>query len=102
MKYSFLGMLVFIKCKWTYLNLRYLISLYFDVFYEETYRNKNKPNTTPIITITQVPSVPPIITGKLPDEENDGIYFLVSVETVKQRIAISLYPLIIANQTDLS
>lgn len=90
------------NCKWTYLNLRYLISWYCEVFYEEAYRNKKKTNTTPIITITQVPSVPPIITDKLPDEENIGRYFLVSVETIKWRNVISLYPRIIANLIDLS
>lgn len=37
--------------------------------YQEAYRIKNKDNTTPIITITHAPSVPPIIVGTLFDEE---------------------------------
>lgn len=36
---------------------------------KNAYRIKKKANTTPIITNTHAPTVPPTVTGKLFDEE---------------------------------
>lgn len=48
--------------------------------YQNAYRITNKANTTPVITITQGPSVPPTITGNLFDKAVVWRCFLVSGE----------------------
>lgn len=48
---------------------------------QRAYRATNKAKTTPIITITHAPSVPPTIAGKLSDEDSVLRYFSASVKT---------------------
>lgn len=49
----------------------------------KAYRIINKTKTTPINTIAQAPSVPPTITGKLSDEDEESMeFFETSRKTV--------------------